>query len=129
MRSDFSAAVNVAVRDLTVARHFYGEVRGLKPGGPAGPQLAIFRSGDSRLLIYLSEFAGSNKATAITWSVGAEIDTVVAALKSKGVIFEHYPSTHMVLEPDGDIHAMPGGTHRIAWFKDPDGNILSLTNG
>ncbi len=128
MLSNRTAAFNLAVRDLARARSFYQDTLGLTPGGPSGPQLAIVTSGASTLLLYLSEHAGSNQATALTWSVGAELDRIVADLKAKGVAFEHYPGPHLTLEPTGDIHAMPSGTHRIAWFKDPDGNILSLTN-
>ena len=126
MLSTYTAAVNLAVTDLDRARRFYADTLGLTPGGPSGPGLAIFKAGASTLLVYVSEHAGSNQATAVTWSVGDQLDTIVAALQAKGVPFEHYPSPHMTLE--GDIHRMAHGTHRIAWFKDPDGNILSLIN-
>jgi hypothetical protein len=49
---------------------------------------------------------------------------VVRALKAKGVTFEHYDMPGMKLE--GDIHI--GGDMKIAWFKDPDGNILSIVS-
>lgn len=119
-------ATNLAVRDLARARQFYTDVLGLTPGGPSGPQLAILHAGSAKLLLYVSEHAGSNQATALTWSVGDQLETVVAALRARGVTFEHYPGPHMTLQ--GDVHVMTHGTHRIAWFKDPDGNILSLTN-
>lgn len=56
--------------------------------------------------------------------VGDEIDTVVKALKSKGVVFEHYEMPGLTLE--GDIHV--GYGMKVAWFKDPDGNILNLVD-
>ncbi len=125
--SDHNAAINLAVRDLAAARRFYEETLGLTPSDPSGPTLVAYRTGASTLLVYTSEFAGSNKATATTWSVGAELDSLVAALNAKGVTFEHYDNLPQLVR-EGDIHAVPNATHRIAWFKDPDGNILSLTN-
>ncbi len=72
-----------------------------------------------------SEFAGTNKATAATWIVGKDLDAIVDTLQSRGVTFEHYdfPGTART----GDIHE--AGKMRVAWLKDPDGNILSLVNG
>ena len=46
------------------------------------------------------------------------------ALKSKGITFEHYNMSNITLE--GDIHV--DGQMKVAWFKDPDGNILNLVN-
>jgi hypothetical protein len=57
--------------------------------------------------------------------VGEEVDAVARALKAKGVAFEHYDMPDMKRE--GDVHV--GGGIRVAWFKDPDGNILSIVNG
>ena len=48
----------------------------------------------------------------------------VADLKKKGVAFEHYRLPELTLE--GDVYAAPDGHMRVAWFKDPDGNILNL---
>lgn len=61
----------------------------------------------------------------MTWTVGDEIETVVKSLKSKGVTFEHYAMPGLTIE--GDIHVGQG--MKVAWFKDPDGNILNLVNG
>jgi hypothetical protein len=52
----------------------------------------------------------------------ANIEEAVRELKSKGVTFEHYDMPGMRLEED--IHVSPG--MKVAWFKDPDGNILNL---
>ena len=73
--------------------------------------------------MYRSSFAGTNKATAVTWTVD-DIDDVVRTLKAKGVTFEHYdmPNT----KHEGDVHV--AGHMKVAWFKDPDGNILSVAN-
>ena len=75
--------------------------------------------------VYRSEFAGTNKATALTFEVD-DIDSEVSELKEKGIFFEHYDLPG--LEPKGDLYVGEGG-FKTAWFKDPDGNILSLVEG
>jgi hypothetical protein len=57
--------------------------------------------------------------------VGEDVEGIVSALKGKGVKFEHYDMPGMTRK--GDVHA--GGGMKIAWFKDPDGNILSIVSG
>jgi extradiol dioxygenase family protein len=118
------AVATVAVADLDRARRFYGDVLGLKEGRDGMPdQVASFRSGASEILVYKSDFAGTNQATAVTWTVD-NVDNEVATLKSRGVSFEHYDMPQARLE--GDVHVF--GSVRNAWFKDPDGNILSLVS-
>jgi len=114
----------IAVKNLEAAKKFYEGTLGLEPV-PAEERVLGYRSGNSRLLVYESEYAGTNKATAATWTVGDEIEQVVANLKKKGVNFEHYDFPGSRLE--GDVHVM--GNTKAAWLKDPDGNILALVNG
>ena len=116
-------ALNIAVKDLAVAKRFYEGTLGLKPAGGEGDELLAYRSGNATLFVYHSEFAGTNNATAATWMVGSDIERIVGALKDKGVEFEHYQMPGMTLK--GDIHQ--SHAMKIAWFKDPDGNILSLS--
>ncbi|MEO6938862.1 MAG: VOC family protein [Candidatus Kapaibacterium sp.] len=119
------AATNIAVKDLEVARIFYRDTLGLEEVGAKDDQVITFKSGNSLIYVYRSEFAGTNKATAITWLVAEELNDIVKSLKSKGVEFEYYDFPGMTRA--GEIHS--AGTMQIAWFKDPDGNILSITNG
>lgn len=119
------AAANIAVRNLETAREFYEGTLGLQKVGAEGDELIAYRSGNSTLLVYRSDYAGTNKATAVTWTVGDEVEGIVRALKAKGVTFEHYDMPGMTLE--GDVHG--AGDMKIAWFKDPDGNILSIVSG
>jgi catechol 2,3-dioxygenase-like lactoylglutathione lyase family enzyme len=150
MLSQHNAAINLAVKDLAAARRFYEEILGLTPVNtqPATPDsqsqsqsqtgLVAYRAGTTALYVYVSKFAGTNQATACTWSVGNELEAIVSGLKAKGVAFEHYPDLPGVTL-EGDIHVFGGqpadpgkpahaGAHRIVWFKDPAGNILSLIN-
>ncbi|MGQ0659351.1 VOC family protein [Sphingosinicella sp.] len=116
-----NAVANLAVSDLNRARRFYGDNLGLKQIDSEGDDFAVFRSGDSDINVYRSEFAGTNEATAVTWNVD-DLDAEVSALRSKGVTFEHYDLPG--LEVRGDVHV--GEEGKMAWFKDPGGNILHV---
>jgi catechol 2,3-dioxygenase-like lactoylglutathione lyase family enzyme len=120
-----NAIANIAVRNLDTARHFYEGTLGLKAVGTEGEELVAYKSGTSTLYVYRSENAGTNRATAVTWEVGKQVDKLVRELKAKGVAFEHYDMPGLKVE--GDVHVGEG--MRIAWFKDPDGNILSIASG
>ena len=122
MLGDKEAIATIAVKDLTVARKFYEEVLGLKIARTTGSEALTFKTGRSELIVYRSQYAGSNKATAVNWRVGQEIESIVSALAAKGVAFEHYDMPGLTLK--GDVHAF--GEFKTAWFKDPDGNIISL---
>jgi catechol 2,3-dioxygenase-like lactoylglutathione lyase family enzyme len=124
MLGNKDAAATIGVKNLETAKRFYEGTVGLKPAGIEEPGAVLYKSGSSTVLVYESQYAGTNKATAATWTVGNEIDGVVQALKGKGVSFEHYdlPDT----KRNGDVHV--SGNTRVAWFKDPDGNILAIVN-
>jgi catechol 2,3-dioxygenase-like lactoylglutathione lyase family enzyme len=124
MLGNSNATANVATRDLETAAKFYEETLGLKRIGAQGDGLIVFQSGDTRINLYRSQYAGTNQATAVTWSVGDAIGAIVEELKGKGVTFEHYDMPG--LKRDGDLYV--DGDVKVAWFKDPDGNILNLIN-
>jgi catechol 2,3-dioxygenase-like lactoylglutathione lyase family enzyme len=113
----------LAVKDLDRAQRFYESVLGLERIGAEGGELVAYRSGNSTINVYRSEFAGTNKATAVTWGVD-DINEAVRDLKSKGVAVEHYQMPGM--RQEGDVHVAEQGGMRAVWFKDPDGNILNL---
>ena len=123
MLRDTDAVATLAVKDLGVAAKFYEETLGLSRVGGEGDEVIVFASGDTAINVYRSSYAGTNQATALTWTV-ADVEDIVRRLKAKGVRFEHYdlPETSR----EGDIHV--SGDLKVAWFKDPDGNILSLVN-
>lgn len=124
MLGNSDAMATVAVRDLKAASQFYEHTLGLERLGTEGSEAVTYRSGGSRLLVYESEHAGTNRATAVTWIVG-DVDDAARALKGKGVRFEHYDLPETTRE--GDVHV--SGTMRVAWFTDPDGNIHALVSG
>ena len=117
------AFATIAVKDLSAAASFYEGKVGLKKLASEEKEVLVYQSGSSRLLVYRSQFAGTNQATAATWAVD-DVDAEVGELKSKGVAFEHYDFPGGTR--DGDVHV--SGKRRNAWFKDPDGNILSIVN-
>jgi catechol 2,3-dioxygenase-like lactoylglutathione lyase family enzyme len=124
MLGNKQAVATVAVRDLAAARRFYEKTLGLTVESTEGAEAITFKAGGSRLIVYRSEFAGSNRATAVNWPVGADLDGIVKGLREKGIAFEHYDLPG--LERQGDVHV--AGPMKVAWFKDPDGNIHSLMN-
>ena len=107
--------------ELGAARRFYEETLGLQPemvteGG------VMYGSGGTQFFVYPSRTRAAGH-TQMSWLV-PDIKAEVAALKRKGVQFEHYvvPGLDMV---DGIAHSGPHVW--TAWFKDPDGNLLGLT--
>jgi catechol 2,3-dioxygenase-like lactoylglutathione lyase family enzyme len=124
MLADKKAVATVAVKDLAVARKFYEGTLGLSVASTAGSEAFTLDGGGSQIIVYRSQYAGSNRATAISWMVGADIEGIVKGLKDKGVVFEHYDLPGATQK--GDVHAF--GDLKSAWFKDPDGNIIALMN-
>lgn len=123
MLNKTDAMATLAVKDLKAVAAFYEEKLGFTRGAVEEGQAIAYKSGNSSVLVYQSPFAGTNQASAATWAVD-DVDAEVNALKAKGVRFEHYNFPGVTLE--GDVHVM--GDRRNAWFKDPDGNILSVVN-
>jgi catechol 2,3-dioxygenase-like lactoylglutathione lyase family enzyme len=123
MLRDADAVATLAVTDLAAAARFYEGTLGLNRAGEEDGEVIVFESGDTTINVYRSSFAGTNKATALTWVVD-DVEDVVRTLKAKGVRFEHYEFPETTRE--GDVHV--SGDIKVAWFKDPDGNILSVVN-
>ena len=117
------AAATLAVTDVERARDFYENTLGLEVMRDV-PGAILYRSGSSTVLVYPSEYAGTNRATAASWAVGGDFDAIVEGLRQKGVTFEHYDLPETTRE--GDVHLM--GEFKAVWFKDPDGNILNVAN-
>ena len=123
LKTHDSSAI-VAVRDLDRARSFYGDMLGLELAEEGTEEgVLVYRTGATRLVVYQSEFAGTNRANAVVWGVGQELDEIVAELEAKGAAFEHYPDIGRF---EGNVHVADGA--RLVWLKDPDGNILHLNS-
>ena len=114
----------IAVKDIDRARKFYSDTLGLEARDAMGGEVLEVKSGDTVINVYRSEHAGTNKATALTFEVD-DIEAEVRELKDKGIFFEQYDVAG--LERQGDLYVAEG--MKTTWFKDPDGNILSLFEG
>lgn len=114
----------VAVSDIERARRFYSETLGLELEDDGMEGVLVYKTGATHLVVYPSELAGTNKANAVVWDCGADIDAIVADLRDRGVTFEHYEMDGATYK-DG-VHDANG--FKMVWFKDPDGNILHLNS-
>ena len=123
MLNDNDAMATIAVNNLKSARKFYEGGLGFKAVHNEGDEAITYKSGKVQLLVYRSQFAGTNKATAATWLV-PDVESLVKELKAKGIAFEHYDFPGMTRK--GDVHI--AGNLKNAWFKDPDGNILAIVS-
>lgn len=115
----------LAASDLERAKRWYSQKLGLEPVNEDNYGSARYETGDSMFLVYQSEFAGTNKATAAGFRV-EDFDVAVAALRENHVVFEDVDFGPMGSTVDG-VMTSPNGVDRIAWFKDSEGNILAVT--
>ena len=121
MISDGQAVATLAASDMDRARTFYEQTLGFSVVQET-PMGLLFRGGKGTgFFVYPSEFAGTNKATAISINVD-DLEATVGDLRSKGISFLEfdYPGFEM---KDGIAHTPEGPG---AWFTDPDGNIISI---
>lgn len=121
MLADTRPVAFLGITDVERARAFYGDTLGLRLISEDPFALVFDLAGVPLRLQKLREFA-PHAFTSLGWQVDDATSTIVA-LRARGVEFERYG----FIEHDADgIWTAPGGT-RVAWFKDPDGNLLSLT--
>jgi catechol 2,3-dioxygenase-like lactoylglutathione lyase family enzyme len=120
MLDDSPLYVVIPVSDLDDARHFYEDVLGI-PSVRESETEILYRAGDTRFAVYPSEGAGSARHTLGSFIV-EDIETVAAELRSRGVVFEEYDTPE--LKTVEGIARL--GPDKVAFFKDPSGNILAL---
>jgi catechol 2,3-dioxygenase-like lactoylglutathione lyase family enzyme len=111
----------VAVADLEGAVAFYESTLGLRLVSVVPGVVAVFDVDGSPLRVTVVPAHVAAPWTVLGWSV-PDIERTMQAMATAGVEFEHYDG---LTAPDG-VWTAPGGD-RVAWFKDPDGNVLSLT--
>ena len=121
MLTDSDTYTTIPVSDLARAQKFYSETLGLAPamvteGG------VMYRSGGTRFFVYPSAYKASGH-TQMSWVVG-DIKSEVAALKGKGIEFVEF-NVPGVTTVDGISQSGPAVW--TAYFRDPDGNLLGLT--
>jgi predicted enzyme related to lactoylglutathione lyase len=114
-----------SVHDLNRAKEFYGKTLGLdveeKPEG-----LSLDLPG-TNVFIYPKPNHEPASFTVLNFAVD-DVDETFAELKKKGVRFETYDSKDLKTDAKGIARGGPGRGPTIAWFKDPDGNFLSVVS-
>ena len=122
--SSYKVVAGLAVSDMARAREFYEGKLGLSVGTDSGDNVA-YRCGEGTVMhVYSSpERAGKSTATLASWYVD-DIERIVDGLTSKGVVFERYDEGPIVTDGKG-IATFEGGA-KVAYFRDPDGNTLSI---
>ena len=125
--SKYEVGVTIAVSDMGRAKEFYEAKLGLTGGEDASDGGHTYRcGGNTSIHVYPSpENAGKSQATLAGWEVD-DLEATVGELTSNGVTFERYDQPPLVTDERG-IASFPDG--KVAFFKDPDGNILSLGSG
>lgn len=127
MLKDRNSSAIVAVSDIKRARVFYRDILGLTLlEDHEDADVLEFRTGETHLIVYKSQYAGTNKGNAIAWLMRGDLVESVRDLQSKGVVFHQYPELQGLDYEDGIYSS---GSLKLAFFKDPDGNILHMTEG
>jgi len=121
MLNDQELMAFVATDRASDALPFYRDVLGLRFIADE-PYALVFQAGAVTLRIQKVESHDPLPYTTLGWKV-LDIATTVAALRDHGVVCERFPG---MAQDELGIWASPSGA-RVAWFKDPDGNVLSLT--
>jgi len=124
--SELKVGPTIAVSDMGKAKEFYEGTLGLSGGAEKGDGGTTYPCGEgTEIHVYPSpENAGKSGATLAGWTTD-EMEQVVDELSSKGVTFEQYDMEELKTNEKGIADF---GDVQAAWFKDPDGNILSIGN-
>ena len=112
-----------SVNDLDQAKRFYGNVLGLDVTKSDMGTLELHFPGDNQLMIYPKHNHQPASFTVLNFPVD-NIESAVDELTSKGITFEKYDMPDIKTNEKGIANG--GGGPKIAWFKDPAGNILSV---
>ena len=111
----------VPTRDALKARAFYEDKLGLHFVSD-DPFALVMKAGETAIRIAKAKDFTPAPYTVMGWEV-SDIEAVVKWLTQRGVAFEKYP---FVQDRELGIWTTPGGD-KVAWFKDPDGNVLSVS--
>jgi catechol 2,3-dioxygenase-like lactoylglutathione lyase family enzyme len=124
--SEYKVVAGLAVSDMDRATEFYEGKLGLSPATDHEPaDNRAYRCGEGTVMhVYSSpEHAGKSTATLASWYVD-DVESIVDELTSKGVVFERYDERPIIT--DGKGIATFDGDAKVAYFRDPDGNTLSI---
>ncbi len=111
----------VPIKDSARARAFYEDILGLRFVTDDLFALVLDANGTTVRMAKLKDFTPA-QYTILGWEV-SNIQDAADSLSKKGVVFERYD---WIQQDRLGIWAAPGGA-QVAWFKDPDGNVLSIS--
>lgn len=114
----------ICTRDRARATAFYRDTLGLTMTGQ-DDYSSLFNIGGTVLRVSIVADFVAHEHTVLGFQV-PHVAATVKALGEKGVVFNRYKQFK---QDELGILDVPGTTTRVAWFKDPDGNVLSVTNG
>jgi catechol 2,3-dioxygenase-like lactoylglutathione lyase family enzyme len=120
---DYSLTASLATADAARARRWYADKLGLEPVFEDGGYLG-YKVGPGMFTVYETPTAGTQQSTAANLNV-RDLDAEMERLRARGVVFEDYDFGDFKTE-GGVLRGEAGGGN--AWFKDADGNILSLVS-
>jgi len=109
--------------DVARARAFYEKKLGLTPKMEYAGGVIYACGGGTEAYLYPTSNAGTSKASQAFWEV-QDVEAEVTELKARGVTFEEYDSPQ--IKTKNGVATGPDGA-KIAWFKDPEGNILAIS--
>lgn len=116
-------AATLPASDLERAKAWYAAMFDIEPVETTPDGSYWFELDGTRFMVYGSQFAGTNQATAAAIGVD-DVESAVAELRARGAVFEDYDLGDDFRTVDG-ILTSPAGT-KLAWLKDSEGNILGL---
>ncbi len=122
MLGKYDAAAMIPAKDVAQTRRFYEDVLGFSVVEEI-PDGITYRTGSGRFTLYPSDAGGAAEHTLIGWYVD-DVERTVEVLTAAGVTFETYDYPDFKTDARGIADF--GGGKRGAWFKDPEGNILSV---
>ena len=112
----------VTIVDVERAKRFYADTLGLRLVSEEPPFALVFDANGIMIRLAMGKELPPAHGTALGWQV-PDIESAVRTLQERGVQFERYD---FLKQDASGIWTSPTGA-RVAWFKDPDGNILSLS--
>jgi catechol 2,3-dioxygenase-like lactoylglutathione lyase family enzyme len=116
-------AIVICTRDRARATSFYRDTLGL-PLAHEDKFAAVFNIGGITLRVSIVADFTPHEHTILGFNV-PDVAATVKGLREKGVTFNIYQGFK---QDELGVWTAPGGTVLVAWFKDPDGNVLSVTN-
>jgi len=117
----FTAYATLPAANIERARKFYSEKLGLNPDQVQADGGLLYQCDGTGFLVYPSQYAGTAKNTAVGFRTD-NLEHEMEVLRSKGVVFEEYDMPGLKT-----VHGVASiGNIKGAWFKDSEGNIVSL---